>query len=248
MIKASFTGAPVKIPTQSSFMLVLIDVGPTAQGSGFGHADPNPQKGWANIAVRSGIGPDTFKYPSWCRRKGLMLYLINQYDVLWRHSQGAWKGKDHPSTMAVTLIQLAWRRKIEDPTSQDMGTSPLVKLDGSNEVVATNLGSGEVNTEGKITKHLPYEMKQSSRYEPLSNERISILEKYNSYIMRHLGEVDDRLDSIEGDTEEMENITRRVKAETRGSKRERYKIDQGDEQEKAKNPIRRSKRKKTCFT
>ncbi|KAF2194660.1 hypothetical protein K469DRAFT_131472 [Zopfia rhizophila CBS 207.26] len=37
-----------------------------------------------------------------------MLHLVNQYDVLWRHSQGGWKGKDYPSTVAVTLIQLAW--------------------------------------------------------------------------------------------------------------------------------------------
>ncbi|KAF2177372.1 hypothetical protein K469DRAFT_755164 [Zopfia rhizophila CBS 207.26] len=134
---------------------------------------------------------------------------------------------------------------VEDPTSQDMGTSPLVKLDGSNEVVATSEQSSQYKllraTMNGLVDQLRQELAQHG-------ERISILEKYNSYIMRHLGEVDDRLDSVEGNMEETENITRRVKAETRSGKRGRDKIDQGDEQGKAKNTIRRSKRKKTCFT
>ncbi|KAF2182695.1 hypothetical protein K469DRAFT_711376 [Zopfia rhizophila CBS 207.26] len=65
-----------------------------------------------------------------------------------------------------------------------MGTSLLAKPDGSNEAVATteqlaperknNLGSSKVNTEGKVTKDSPHEMKQSSPYK-LLGARINTL-------------------------------------------------------------------------
>ncbi|KAF2185288.1 hypothetical protein K469DRAFT_688090 [Zopfia rhizophila CBS 207.26] len=115
---------------------------------------------------------------------------------------------------------------VEDPTVyQDMGTSLLVKPDGSNKAVAmieqlaperkSDLGSGEVNTEGRVTKYLPYEIKQSSPYELF-------------------GEVYNQLDSFISDTEETENITRRVEAEIRCGKTARERTEQGDKQEKAK--------------
>ncbi|KAF2176610.1 hypothetical protein K469DRAFT_722235 [Zopfia rhizophila CBS 207.26] len=65
--------------------------------------------------------------------------------------------------------------------------------------------------------------------------RISSLERNNSYLLRRLGEVYDRLDSFESDTEETENITGRDRT------------DQGDEREKAKKGATRPKRKKTRF-
>ncbi|KAF2174715.1 hypothetical protein K469DRAFT_685757 [Zopfia rhizophila CBS 207.26] len=151
---------------------------------------------------------------------------------------------------------------VEDPTMhQDIGTSLLVKPDGSNEAVTTteqlaperksDLGSGKVNTEGRVTKHSPYKMKQSSPYKLLDarmnalvdqlrqklaqqDARISSLEKNNSYIMRHLGEVDDRLDYFESDTEETENINEKVKAEIRCSKMGEDETDQRDERGKDK--------------
>ncbi|KAF2194661.1 hypothetical protein K469DRAFT_706143, partial [Zopfia rhizophila CBS 207.26] len=62
--------------------------------------------------------------------------------------------------------------------------------------------------------------------------RISSLERNNSYLLRRLGEVYNRLDSFESNTEETENITGRDRT------------DQGDEQGKAKNTATRLKRKK----
>ncbi|KAF2180934.1 hypothetical protein K469DRAFT_714130, partial [Zopfia rhizophila CBS 207.26] len=65
--------------------------------------------------------------------------------------------------------------------------------------------------------------------------RISSLERNNSYLLRRLGEVYNRLDSFESNTEETENITGRDRT------------DQGDEQGKAKNTATRLKRKKVRF-
>ncbi|KAF2174562.1 hypothetical protein K469DRAFT_707323 [Zopfia rhizophila CBS 207.26] len=62
--------------------------------------------------------------------------------------------------------------------------------------------------------------------------RISSLERNNSYLLRRLGEVYNRLDSFESDTEETENITEKVKAEIRCSKTGEDRTDQGDERGK----------------
>ncbi|KAF2194988.1 hypothetical protein K469DRAFT_698560 [Zopfia rhizophila CBS 207.26] len=55
--------------------------------------------------------------------------------------------------------------------------------------------------------------------------RISSLERNNSYLLRRLGEVYNRLDNFESDTEETENITGRAKNTATKPKRKRARFD-----------------------